>query len=104
MFKGHIERKKSIQGYIDKNCVEVKSIVSRHAALAEEIKRRGYKHASELREVQYGHLSLADREYNINRAASQYELLRRCPRCFTNYLQEEHDEERSHSIGCTGRA
>lgn len=98
MFKGHIERKKSIQGYIANNCVEVKSIVNRHAELVEEIKRRGYNHNSELNRIQYEHLSRTDQEYNIDRAASQQELLKRCPRCLTNYLREKGHEETSHRV------
>ena len=82
MFKGHIERKKGIKGYIWKNCVEVKSITQRHADLVTEMIRRGYKHNSDLESVSIEHLSLTDREYIINRTSSQLELLRRCPDCF----------------------
>lgn len=101
MFKGHIERKKSIKGYIDKNCVEVRSIVARHSDLVTEMVRRGYRHASELESVSTEHLSLTDLEYNINRIASEVELLRRCPNCFLNYMALEgttHDKT-SDSVG-----
>ena len=43
---GQLRKKLSITGYLQKNCIEVSSITSRHDALVREMERRGYRHLS----------------------------------------------------------
>jgi len=77
MFVGTINKGTSIQGYIDDGLVEVQRIKERHDALATEMERRGYNHASPLPEFnswEAGH---------VDPSNSQRELIRRCEECYT---------------------
>ena len=47
-FIGAIASGKSVQGYLDKNLLEPKSLVKRHDDLVREAKKRGFKHHSDL--------------------------------------------------------
>jgi hypothetical protein len=70
---------KHIDGWVDGNCLEPRSIGRRHKALAAEMRRRGYRHASPLRQPR-----IAKHQHptaKVNRAAALRELLRRCPAC-----------------------
>ena len=70
---------KHIDGWVDGNCLEPRSIGARHKALADEMTRRGYRHASPLRQpriAKYQH-PIA----KVYRKAALQELLRRCPAC-----------------------
>ena len=48
MFVWNIDRKRSVKGYLDKGLLETHNLYTRHAELAQELRRRGYKHNSEL--------------------------------------------------------
>lgn len=48
MFKGCLDRKKSIKGYIDTGLVEVHNIKKRHDIIAKEMLRREMNHKSPL--------------------------------------------------------
>lgn len=76
-FIGTIQKGKSIKGYIDNGLVEVHNILRRHDELAEEMKRRGYKHnhKPQLYDCQLWECGCVDSEQNI------VELHRRCPNC-----------------------
>lgn len=74
-FIGTIRKGKSIKGYITNGLVEVHNILRRHDELAEEMKRRGYKHKSPARECNLWECGCVDSEHNI------VELHRRCSEC-----------------------
>jgi hypothetical protein len=76
-FIGTIKKGKSIKGYIDGGLVEVHNILRRHDELAEEMKRRGYKHSHnpDLYDCELWECGCVDSEQNI------VELHRRCKDC-----------------------
>ena len=77
MFIGCLREGRSIKGYIDNGLVEVHNILRRHDELAEEMKRRGYKHnhTPKLYDCQLWECGCVNSEQNIA------ELYRRCPDC-----------------------
>jgi hypothetical protein len=48
LFVWNIDRQHSVKGYLDKGLLETHNLYARHAELAQELKRRGYHHNSEL--------------------------------------------------------
>ena len=75
MLVGCLNRGKRIDGFIKKGLVETKSIRERHAALVEEMCKRGYKHASPLPNftpVDFG---------RVDRVKALTDLRERCPEC-----------------------
>ena len=83
MFVGCIIEGTKLDGYIDKGLLEVDSLHRRHSILAMEMKRRGYKHNSPLKEFSY--LNRNIRRASINRNLSLKELISRCPECRERY-------------------
>lgn len=83
MFIGTLCRGKTVKGYLEKGLLEVHSLYSRHEELVEEMKRRGYKHFSEvdLKWKSAEELGVVDREKNLE------ELIGRCSRCKSRYLE-----------------
>jgi hypothetical protein len=77
MFIGAISRRQSVDGYLKKGLLEVHSLFARHEELVEEMKRRGYRHCSDLDEKwrYMERLGSIDREKNVE------ELVNRCSRC-----------------------
>ncbi len=75
MLAGSITRKKSIDGFLH-GLVNPKLMKARHDALAQEMTRRGMRHKSPLKEIDYcGSCSEISAQDNLK------ELTRRCPRC-----------------------
>jgi hypothetical protein len=83
MFIGTINRKKSVDGYLQKGLLEVHNLFSRHNELVEEMKRRGYKHQSEVEEE----WKTAIRAGLIDRKRNFEELINRCSKCKGRYLE-----------------
>ena len=83
MFIGTLNRKKSVEGYLQKGFLEVHNLFSRHNELVEEMKRRGYKHNSEVEEKwkTASRLGFIDRKQNLE------ELINQCLNCRANYLE-----------------
>lgn len=79
MFIGAINQGQSVRGYLQKGLLEVHSLYTRHEELVEEMKRRGYKHFSDLDEK----WKFADKSGYIDRKSNLKELIRRCPKCRT---------------------
>jgi hypothetical protein len=77
MYVGAITRGQSVKGYLQKGLLEVHSLYDRHEELVEEIKRRGYKHCSDLDEKWRS----VERSGSIDKKKNLEELLKRCPRC-----------------------
>ncbi|MDD2201977.1 MAG: pyrimidine dimer DNA glycosylase/endonuclease V [Firmicutes bacterium] len=90
MFAGTLVRGMSIQGYIDGGLVEVENIRRRHDELAEEMKARGFKHASPLRDD--CPTFCAGR---VDAKANIIELARRCPECAERIRSTGRDHELS---------
>jgi hypothetical protein len=83
MFIGTISRGKSVKGYLEKGLLEVHNLYSRHEELAEEMKRRGYNHNSEVEEK----WRTAEKLGAIDRQKNLEELLKRCSRCKRRYSE-----------------
>jgi hypothetical protein len=84
MFIGTIRCGKSVNGYLEKGFLEVHNLYSRHEELAEEMRRRGYRHCSDVDEKwrTAEKLGVIDRQKNFE------ELLKRCSRCKRRYSEE----------------
>lgn len=85
MFIGSMQKGVSMDGYVDNNLLEARSIRVRHAELVEEMEARGYKHKSTLFDSNSwkGQLSTRVFHHRIDRDAARTELHRRCPECLT---------------------
>lgn len=79
MFAGTIQKGISIQGYIERGLINPFEITIRHMQLAEEMKKRGYNHQSDLDFSSYG-LALIP----IDTRKSSKDLRDRCPECKAN--------------------
>ena len=77
MFVGTLSRGKTVKGYLEKGLLEVHKLYARHEELVEEMKRRGYRHCSDLDEK----WRTAKKRGIVDRKKSLEELLKRCPRC-----------------------
>lgn len=75
MFVGCINKKKSIQGYLNNNLVEVHNIKKRHNQLAKEMKKRSMNHKSELPNYKI------IKSGKVNKRANKIELIKRCKNC-----------------------
>lgn len=80
MFVGAINKGTSLDGFLLKNLLEPLSLLDRHAALADEMGRRGYNHNSPLPLPMFekGDQRLL---FTIDKAEALTELVRRCPDC-----------------------
>jgi Pyrimidine dimer DNA glycosylase len=79
MLEAHLRLGRRVDGYAANNCVEPRSIGRRHAALAAELARRGYRHASPLRQPPVAQYQRPTAKVDV--AAAALELSRRCPGC-----------------------
>jgi uncharacterized Fe-S radical SAM superfamily protein PflX len=77
MYVGALSRGQSVKGYLQKGLLEVHSLYDRHDEIVEEMKRRGYKHCSDLDEKWRS----VERSGSIDRKKSLEELVKRCSRC-----------------------
>jgi len=75
MFKGTIERGKSMFGYLQNNLVILGMIKKRHDELVKEMINRGYNHKSQLNEFNEGKGGKVNIKNNI------IELKRKCKDC-----------------------
>lgn len=85
MFVGAINRGYSVKGYLTKGLLEIQSLYKRHEELVKEMKRRGYKHRSEIDEI-WKHaerLGVVDKEKNLR------QLIDRCSSCRQRYSARE---------------
>lgn len=76
MLIGSIKKERSIQGFIDLNLIDLKTIYSRHEELVDEMIYRGYNHKSPLEIIKLPDIQCyVDIEKNIQ------ELKNRCEEC-----------------------
>ena len=90
MLAGHLARNRSIAGFVRNNCVQPSSIGRRHAALSLEMSRRGYRHASPLKQP----TAHAHNKVRVDQVLAQAELIRRCPDCLARYANLQRSIER----------
>jgi len=101
---GTLKKKMGITGYIKNNCIEPKSIQSRHDVLADELIRRKMNHKSPLFKVaDISYLPKDQQISKINIEQNIHELIKRCPKCkekIVNYLFKKYQpliEKRAYS-------
>lgn len=82
MLCGHLERGRSIKGYISSNAVEPLSIMERHEELAIEMGRRGMSHKSPIDRPSLDFLSSEDIRAKVNVEKSKALLIGRCIDCY----------------------
>jgi hypothetical protein len=82
MFVGALNKKKAVRGYLQGGFLEVHNLFSRHAELAEEMEQRGCEHHSEVD----GRWKKAEKDGSVDREASLQELINRCQKCKSRYL------------------
>ena len=77
MFIGTISRGNSVKGYLEGGLLEVHSLYNRHDELVREMKRRNYRHNSEISKKwkQARMLGSIDRKNNLK------QLINRCSTC-----------------------
>jgi len=82
MFIGSLKKKISINGYIENDLLEPKSIYLRHNEIVLEMKKRGFNHRSPLPKINLSScLSKDHLNHKINKKRSYSILLKRCKRC-----------------------
>ncbi len=81
MFIGTISRGNSVKGYLEKGLLEVHSLYNRHDELVREMKRRNYRHNSEISKKWKQARMLG----SINRKKNLKQLIKRCSRCRERY-------------------
>jgi len=81
MFAAHFAKKRGIDGYVEHNCVEPKSLQSRHKALVKEMRRRGFNHNSPLKKVSVRIYP----DVRVNKKKALKDLLSRCKECCKRY-------------------
>lgn len=81
MFVGTINRGRSVKGYLQKGLLEVHSLYNRHEELVGEMKRRNYKHNSEIDKK----WKQAEMSGSIDRKKNLKQLIDRCSRCRERY-------------------
>ena len=79
MASAWIARGRRIDGWVNNNCLEPRAIARRHKALAREMMRRGYKHASPLAQPAVAKHQCPTAR--VDRDAAAKELRRRCLDC-----------------------
>lgn len=82
MLAGCIEKGKSIQGFLDKRLIDPPLMGMRHDAIVEEMKARGYRHATPLEWNNdfLGH-GLSEGQYYEAVDRNRADLAARCPEC-----------------------
>jgi len=83
MFFEALDRGHSVRGYLEKGLLEVHSLYDRHEELVREMKRRNYRHNSEIDEK----WERAERLGSIDRQKNLEQLIARCSRCRERYAR-----------------
>jgi hypothetical protein len=94
MMVASLRKKRKLDGFFRTNCIEIKSIESRHNKIVVELHRRGYNHKTDLLcgEQDYSYLPLEQQEYKIDVNKSLSDLTTRCTECMErNKLHANHN-------------
>lgn len=94
MFIGTLRKKIKVDGYLENNLFEPRSLYERHKALAEEMVKRGYNHNSPLREADCScvlNLTTEQQYWEIDKTRAFEDLISRCPECEKRYREKERE-------------
>jgi len=89
MFLGTLKKGKKIDGYLNNNLFEPRSLFQRHEDLKDEMIKRGYNHKSRMKDVECGcvlDLSTEKQYWEIDKAVALEDLLSRCPECYSRFI------------------
>ena len=84
MFLGSLKKSKKIDGYLNNNLFEPRTLFQRHEDLKNEMIERGYNHKSEMCEEECDcvlDLPTEKQYWEVDRAKALEDLLSRCPEC-----------------------
>jgi hypothetical protein len=83
MLAGTIGRGRSLAGFVARGLIEPSAIISRHLVLAQEMRARGFRHASDNLPgvAQLSRYSEAVQRARVDVGSAWHELIRRCPEC-----------------------
>ncbi|MFW6008747.1 MAG: pyrimidine dimer DNA glycosylase/endonuclease V [archaeon] len=87
MIVSHINKGKSINGFIKNNLIEPISIKERHDILAIEMVNRKYNHKSKIIQPNIKYLSNYIQNYKIDIIQSSRDLINRCDKCKQRFLE-----------------
>ena len=88
MFLGSLKKGKKVDGYLKNNLFEPRLLYQRHEDLKQEMINRGYKHKSDMSDVDCAcvlDLPVEKQYWEIDKDAALKDLLDRCPECRSNY-------------------
>ena len=84
MFLGTLKQGKKIDGYLNNNLFEPRSLYQRHKDLADEMIKRGYNHKSCMEDVDCVcvlDMPVEKQYWEVNKDKALRDLLDRCPEC-----------------------
>ena len=87
MLVGHLQRGRSIQGFLASGLLQPQDLTSRHDDLVEEMTTRGYQHSSPL-----GNFPVPPKG-TVDIGRSLTELHQRCPDCKKRFQEEMKDQD-----------
>lgn len=94
MFDGSFNRRIQVNGYVNNNLLELKSLIRRHDVLASELVRRKnlrtdkiHNHDSPLISINADYLPQHVHDYVIDRKAAFLDLINRCNDCYYWFLK-----------------
>lgn len=92
MFFGSLKARKKLSGYFKNNLLEALSLFSRHEELVMEMRKRNFKHLSDLTPASsipdlFDYLSESEKQFKIDRKKSLNDLISRCEKCRENYFK-----------------
>jgi hypothetical protein len=81
MISGSINKKKSLRGFAENNCLQLYSLKKRHDEIATEMGRRGMNHKSPLEVPDVSYLSDKEIFSLVDQKKSHQEIKKRCEKC-----------------------
>jgi hypothetical protein len=90
MFRGSLRKGTSLRGFLDAGLVDSRKLGRRHDALAEEMLRRDYRHASPLPRDFDERAAICD----VDAEAAMDELAKRCDECRARQLSMRAESRR----------
>lgn len=83
MLLGSLEKKKTLDGFVEKGLIQPLSLEERHNRLVVEMKRRGMNHQSPLKVLKKDIKYLPENvlQARVNKSKSLRDLLGRCQKC-----------------------
>ena len=102
--RGQLKKRYGVNKYIENNCLEITSIITRHDQLVQEMLRRGYNHKSPFGETQFELIEISSYlpEFQVNTVVDLHDaysrLINKCDHCRQNILEHLTDPEKNGKI------